>query len=410
MPGGPFGRLLHLVVAGAQHVSLVRAVGRRALGQRLLVEANAVLVEEVPVHQVLLDHLVRKPRHQRGVGARHDGDPLHVLVGGQVVAARVDAYYAHALLLARDRQIVAQPVARHARLGRRVAEQHHELAGGQRAERPGAPAVAVGVGLGAEVERAVGVVAVARHLSAHQVEQAEEGVVHHEVLLDSRALLDEDGLVSVCVLHALELAGDGVEGLVPADALVLALSALGAFDALHGVVEPVGAVDPAAYRTAAQACASLEPFAAETSVAGVVRLDVGDLAALHVALQHACASAVHVAVGPDDLVAFVGHGLGHVCSEHRAGGRGPSSRCGQGSQRPGRLDERAASELRVYHAELLSLFHTLRSARGLPQAPTRCPAPYPRGPGQSGANYTPQRPKRCHIKWVIFKKCQLEGV
>lgn len=279
-------------------------------------------------------------------------------------------------------------VAGHASVAGGVAEHHHELAVGQRLEGALTPAAAVGVQLGAEGQRAVGVVAVAGDHAAAQVEQTEPGVVHHHVLLDAGALLDEHGLVAVGLGNALELGGDGVERLVPADLLVLALAALGPLHALHGVVQTILAVDPATDGTAAQAGAGLE--AAKGGVAGVVGFHGNDLIVGHMALQHAGAAAIHMAVRPYDLLvggrSLAGGGqvgtlgvalaLGRAAEQGRAahGGGTQAGQCGS-------LHERAAGQSRllgVRHGPSLSVRISLPSSRprsfratGPPAAPLR---------------------------------------
>ena len=252
--------------------------------------------------------------------------------------ARVDADDAHVLRLARHGQIVAGAVAGHAHVVGREAEHDHQLAVLQRLERAVAPRRAVHVGVRAEADGRARIAAVARDLAAQQVEQTEERVVHHDVLFDARAFLHEHGLVAVLLGDARELARDGVKRLVPADALILAVAALRAGHTAHRVVQAVVASQPAADGSTAQACAGLD--VAEFRGAGGVRLHVGQLAVLHVALQHAGASAVDVAVRPHDLlaaVALVGVrlGSGHVQRARAAAG-------GERSQRAGRCDERAA--------------------------------------------------------------------
>ena len=296
-------------------------------------------------------------------------------------------------------------VAGHAGVAGGVAEQDHELAVGQGLEGALAPAPAVGVQLGAEGERAVGVVAVTGDHAAAEVEQAEPGVVHHDVLLDAGALLDEHGLVAVGLGDALELRGDGVEGLVPADLLVLALAALGALHALHGVVQAILAVDPATDGTAAQAGARLK--AAEGGVAGIVGLHVGDLVVGHMALERTGTAAVHMAVRPDDLL--VGGrgraGLGEVvatgarrAAEHgrRADGGGPQAgQCGS-------LHERATRQsvlLEVRHGPSLSCLQVSLMRHPLLWAAASCQRA-PLAPAD-GPHHSPQ-----HAEAVSHTPCE----
>ena len=305
---GPCRRLLDHVIARTHDIGVVGAVLGRALGQGLLVVANAVGVQEVNIHEVRGDELVGDARYKCGVRARHDGDPLDVLVRGQVVAARVDDDDLDVLLLAGHVQVVACSVTSHAGVGRSVAEQDHKLVFGQSVERAGGPVLSVRIRQGSEGDGGARITAVALDLAAAQVEQAEERAVHHHVLLDTRAFLDEDGFVAVGFLDARELACDGVERLFPADALVLALAALGAGHAAHGIVQTVGSVDPAADGAPAEASARLER--AKLRGPRRVAFDGYDLVVFDMALQRACSAAVHMAVGPDDFFTVGGLGRG----------------------------------------------------------------------------------------------------
>ena len=73
---GPLRCLLGLVRPEAQDVALVGAVGRHACGHVLLVEADAVLVQERLVMQVLGDHHVGHPGHECRVGPGPQRHPL----------------------------------------------------------------------------------------------------------------------------------------------------------------------------------------------------------------------------------------------------------------------------------------------------------------------------------------------
>ena len=65
--------------------------------------------------------------HERRVGAGADGNPLGALVGGDLVAARVDHDDAHILLLHGDVQVVTGAITAHTHIHDRVSEQHYEL-------------------------------------------------------------------------------------------------------------------------------------------------------------------------------------------------------------------------------------------------------------------------------------------
>ena len=311
------------------------------------------------------------------------------------------------LLLDGDAQVVSRAVARHARVARGVAEHHDQLAFLNGLERTRAPAAAVREGNGAEVERAVGVVAVAGDLAAAKVEQAEERVVHHHVLLDARAFLDEDRLVAVRFGDALEFRRDGVQRLVPADLLVLALAALRALDALHGVVQAVFAVDPAADGSPAQAGARLE--AAERGIAGVVGFHVDDLVILHMALEHAGAAAVHMAVRPHHL--FLGRTarIRRVAAFLRlAFGRAPEQ--GAASQRRGTQ----SSERRAFHegAARDGAFHRFRHVPSLclflsssrPANRIALRLPWPRGRSRPRPRPMRRRDACCDVALARWKR------
>ena len=168
--GCPSRGLLDLVVTRAHNVSVIRGILRRALWQRILGVAHAIFLQEVVVGELELLELVRDACHKRGIGAGTDGNPFRALVDGHVVAARVDHDDAHALLLDGDVQVVACAIATHARVHHGIAEQHDELAFLQRLERAAAPAIPVGEGVCAEVQRTIRIVAVARDLAAQQIE------------------------------------------------------------------------------------------------------------------------------------------------------------------------------------------------------------------------------------------------
>ncbi len=342
----PCGRLLDVVVAGAHDVVVIREVlAARALGHGLLVEAHDVSVQEVDIDQVVLDQLVGERRDERRVGAGDDGNPLGADVRARLSTARVDADDAYVFLLVGDQQVVTRAVACHAHVVGREAEHDHELVVLERFERAIAPRASVNVRVRAEADGRARVAAIARDLTAEQIDQAEERAVHHDVLLDAGAFLDENGFVSVGLDDAIELAGDSVERVIPADALVLAVAALGARDAAHRVVQALLGVQPFADRASAQAGARLD--VAELGRAGGVGLHVGDLSVVHMALQRARPTAVHVAVRPDDLVGarrLVGEGDGRRLSERGAAG---SAGDGQGSERAGRLGERTTVEHHV---------------------------------------------------------------
>ena len=118
----------------------------------------------------------------------------------------------------------------------------------------------------------------------------------------ARGVVHVDGLVAVLFDSVLQLVGDGLDGLVPADFLELPFASLAR--ALHGVHEAVGAVDPAAHGASAQAGAALQ-----VAITQVVRFHIENLAVFRVPLEDAVAAAVDVALAPMDLVGGGGSAL-----------------------------------------------------------------------------------------------------
>ncbi len=363
--GGPLGGLLHHVVAGAHDVVLVGLVlALGALGHGVLVVADAVLVQEALVHLVVRDPLVRDGGRQRGVGAGTDGQPLVRVSRARLVHAVVDVDDLAAAAgdgLAHLREVPHGVRAAHAGFRRAVAEHHHEVGGALGLGERGSVHVVVRAALAAvhegqrHLQHVGGVVVRLVDVAAQQAQQAQTrllagGGVH------AGGVVHVDGVVTVRVDDALQLAGDGVDGLVPADLLELALATLA--DALHGLRQAVGAVDPATHGAAAQAGARLQ-----IDVAGVVGLHVDDLAVLGVPLEDAVAAAVDVALAPRDLVGRCARALacGALLVLRRAAvqrGRSGSAGKRQAGQRS--LDERAARYARFVHGHgsllLLRLF------------------------------------------------------
>ena len=361
--GGPLGGLLHHVVAGAHDVVLVGlALALGALGHGVLVVADAVGVQELLVHQVVRDQLVRDGGAERGVGAGVDGLPLGGTAHDGIVHAGVDVDHLALRGFAQMHPVVVRHGAALARLGRARAEREDErgvLGGVERAA--------------AEARCAVGVRHDHFHLHGAVVavrSQATADAVHETRQRASRRgaharrVGDVHGLVAVLVDDALELAGDRVNGLVPRDLLELAFAALA--DALHGVVDAVGVREPAAVRTTAQAGARLHLV--EAGVLARVGFHPGDLVVLHVELQAATAGTVDGAVAPrrgllDGLrrsgVAALRAVGARRAAEQRHGTRAHRSRTQAGQRRA--LHERAARHLsilqHVRHGP--SLFHSL---------------------------------------------------
>lgn len=74
-------------------------------------------------------------------------------------------------------------------------------------------------------------------------------------------IVDVDGLIAIGVDDAFQLAGDGVDSLVPGNLLELSFAAFAR--TLHGVQQTVGAVEPASRWSGrvdeARACKSVSP-------------------------------------------------------------------------------------------------------------------------------------------------------
>ena len=332
---GPLGGLLDHVVAGAHDVvavGLVLALG--ALGHGLLVEADAVGVQEVGVAPLVDDELVGDGGDERGVGARVDGQPLLGVARVGVVQARVDDVDLARGVLAAAHPVMVRDGAALAGLGRARAEAQDQV-GVLHARQGRAARAAVDVGrdprdLGGRI--AAVVAEVAAEQVHHAAERAGGGAAH------AGGVVDIDGLVAVGVDGVLELVGDGLKGLVPADLLVLAVAALGALDALHRVVDAVGVVHPAAVAAAAQAGAGLRVVEVVRVVR--VRVDPEHLAVLDVELEGAAAGAVDGAVTPNLGDAFLIGGRRLVGHRERGAGR---RACGcQACQHTACRHERAA--------------------------------------------------------------------
>ena len=257
-----------------------------------------------------------------------------------VVHAVVDHVDLRARALAQVHPVVVRGQAALARLGGAGAEDKHELGVLGRLERAAAVALgAVHIRRDAgDLRRGVAVVEV--QVAAHEVQEAVErtrrggrhagGVGHVH------------GLVAVLVDDLLELRGCKVDGLVPADLLVLALAALP--HALHGVVDAVGAGKPATVAAAAQAGARLRVV--EARVLARVGIHPHHFVILHVELQAAAARAVDGAVAPRDGLLGGGMRLRHARPEERVrGGHAAAHGC-QRTERTGRLHERTAAQTR----------------------------------------------------------------
>lgn len=248
-----------------------------------------------------------------------------------------------------------------ARLGRAGAEGQDErgvVGGVERGAREGAHADGVG---NDHLHLHGAVVAVAAQVTAEAVHEARQrtrrGGAH------ARRVGDVDRLVAVRVDDALELAGDGVDGLVPADLLELALTALP--DALHGVVDAVGVGKPTTVGATAQAGAGLHVL--EIPVLGRVRVDPDDLVVFHMELKRATAGAVDGAASPRDLLL----GLGGMrrdgsSSEQRISGDHSAARRCKSTQGAARLHERTTTQVQtaIRHSIPLFLSSSIQHGRG----------------------------------------------
>ena len=131
------------------------------------------------------------------------------------------------------------------------------------------------------------------------------------------------------------LLGDGVERLVPTDALEVVAAALA--HALHGVQDAVGAVDATSVRE------TLGANAVILRVRHITRRRANDLTVAHVHVQEAATRAVAAAHTGKDLL---GASLRRVGDTFRqsVGGSGATRQRTGGSKSRGTRDKRAASE------------------------------------------------------------------
>ena len=290
----PLGGLLHHVIAGAHDVvgvGLVLALG--ALRHRGFVETDAVGVEELVIDLVVHDELVGDGRNEGSVGARVDGQPLGGMTHGRVVHAGVDDVdLALGVLAAADPVVMGDSAALAGLRGAGTEAQHEVgiLHGRQGRTRGATVHIRSNPrNLGSRIA------AVIAQATAQQVHEPVEGTSSGSG--DARSVVVVHSLVAIGIDGVLELLGDGLKGLVPADLLVLAVAALRTLNALHGVVDAVGVVHPATIAAAAQAGAGLRVIEVVGGVA--VGVDPQDLAVLHMELKRATAGAVNGAVAPN---------------------------------------------------------------------------------------------------------------
>ena len=208
-------------------------------------------------------------------------------------------------------------MARAARDGGIVAEGHVELRIGDLRDVGGrARAVGHREG-GGDLGGRIG--AVVLEIAAAEIEQAPPGAAGVDERLLARAVLPVERFVAVLLDGLAELVGDGLEGLVPGDALETAFAALA--DALHRVLEPVGTVEALAHVAALEAGAQLAHLAAVLH--GVVGFDADHGAVLRVRAKRAALAAVDHAGGPF-IDAEVRHGV-----RNGSGKRRRSKSCGR---------------------------------------------------------------------------------
>ena len=245
------------------------------------------------VHLVVHDELVGDGRAQGCVGARVDGLPLSRVAHGGVAHAGVDDDNLALGVLTHANPVVVRAGTALARLDRTRAKHKHEVGIG-RGARGGRGGTAPHVRRNPR-NLSSRIAAVVAQAAAQQVHEPVDGACRGG--RDTRGVVVVHSLVAVGVDGVLQLLGDGLKGLVPADLLVLAVAALRALNALHRVVDAVGVVHPATVAAAAQAGAGLRVVEVVGRVA--VGVDPQNLAVLHMELKRAAAGAVDGAVAPN---------------------------------------------------------------------------------------------------------------
>ena len=324
-------------------------------GHVLLVEAQGVGVQVIPVHQILTGLVqlvdgVGQAKHEGHIGGRTDGDPLCLDQCSGVVVQRVNGDELRVRVVLLDLQQVVGRVACGGP-GRVAAVQDHDVGLAQLDT-----VVDALVGLRPEADlargrgvRAAGVGAPAGTIAAHLGE-------NHLALA---AVGDQDVLVAVLLDDAVDLIGADLNGLVPAQALPLILSAeLHMFFtiagvpvlALHGILETVGAQHVLALGAAADAGALLRIVG--TVFVGVVGLLADDNAVHHQGLVQAAAAAVVPAGASDPLALGLDvHDLGMLCHRDTLSEciltRQHSQSGDSGGGRDGAFQEGPAAEFRI---------------------------------------------------------------
>ena len=284
--------------------------------------ADVVLVDFV-----VIDDPLHHAEHERGVGAGTNGNPP-VGLGGCARAARVDDDDLCARFLGVEDEVhfllvgFSVVAAEH---DDRLRAEHVFPVGGILLNAHGRdPAhVAAEVAHDAEV-RPLGTVVGVRH-------HGREALRHDAVVANH----GDPGVGRGAVF--LDIGGhflvDEVDGLFPADALPFAGAALGALDALHGVLHPVGRVDALhGIGDAAQANAVV------AGVGEIGRLNLDDGVVFDERVDAAAADAVRCACATADFVVFGLCGangvfgfLGIVFARRRASGEHLRNCCGSGN-------------------------------------------------------------------------------
>ena len=305
----PLGGLLYLVVAQAHNVGLVRHVlASVCLGHGVFGEANAVGVQEVACNFTFFDQHVCDSSNQSGIGARTNRQPLIVRVAQRVVEARVNVdvlcLRVRAVLVLKAVLCLARGA--HHGVGRRPAHANNQVGvfdGGRGRRSLGAPHIRSN-----ESHLGSGVRAVISQVAARATKPTANRTTSQAVNTGTQRPVH--GLGAKVLVGVLQFVIDGFNGFFPGDALELALATLA--HALHGVLQAIGIVDPATYRTTTQACALTAGFFVVPSLR--FGLDPLELAILHVHPQRATACAVARAVALNDgfLCGFL-VGLGGKC-------------------------------------------------------------------------------------------------
>ena len=284
---GPARRLGQTVLAVAEDVVLVIALRRGAGRQGLFVVADAVLVKESLIDQILGNQHVGETFAQRGIGTRTDRHPFIFLAEHRVGVHRVDQNGAHGTAILRTLPFVALAAAGEAGIQRTVAKGEIELAIHHFGHVTAVAASPVGV-RHAFTNLSARIGAVLVEITPQHVQQAEIRRPPDDQLIGTRAILVINGLVAVLRDDPLERGGDRIKGLVPADALELALTALA--DALHRVFQALGAVEALAHRAPPYTGPDMGRTA--TVRTDIFRLDANDFAILDDNFQRTAATAV----------------------------------------------------------------------------------------------------------------------